>query len=236
MSKIDENINICKNCKTDYYKIKNDNIYDGEYFNCYKEINGYYLDKNDSLFKKCYDSCEICETKGDNNNHNCLKCNTNYSYEINVNNYTNCYKNCSYYHYFDNENYYHCTINLSCPFEYPILIQEKMECINDTIKYSSNVIQTSEFEISNETKIINEYYSFFDSSEIIEKCKLNIFNDSENVNIYEYKSTQLELSDINEIIKEQIIKIEKNIKNIIQNIIKEKNKTEEVTKEEEIKY
>ena len=306
-----ENISICTNCKIDYYKIENGNSYNGEYFNCYKEINGYYLDKKDSLFKKCYDSCEICETKGDNNNHNCLKCNTNYSYEIKVNNYTNCYENCSYYHYFDNENYYHCTIDLSCPIEYPILIQEKMECTQDTNIYSSYVIKSTEFERSNENEIIKEFYSSefeisneneivkefyssvpetsieneivnefyssefetFDSNEISNYQTSELDRFDENDDMYQYKSLELELSNLNEIIKEytsQYIyqsleeeisdnkektinifyteellitttKIEKKIinieiKNIIQNIIYEKNKTEEVTKEEEIKY
>ena len=63
------------------------------YFNCYKGIDGYYLDLKDSIFKKCYYTCETCETKGDNNIHNCLKCNSIYSFEINYieNNYLNCY-------------------------------------------------------------------------------------------------------------------------------------------------
>ena len=49
----------------------------GEYFNCYNEAPyGYYLDKNELLYKKCYYTCETCEIKGGNEFHNCLKCNT----------------------------------------------------------------------------------------------------------------------------------------------------------------
>ena len=117
----------------------------GEYINCYNKIKGYYLDKKDSLFKKCYDTCEICEIKGDNITHNCLICNENYAIKININNYSNCYKICSYYYYIDNNNYYYCTDNFSCPYEYPILLQNKNECI----KLESNFYETSEIILFN---------------------------------------------------------------------------------------
>ena len=35
--------------------------------------------------------------------------------------------------YFDDENNYHCTLNSSCPNEYPELNEDKMECIKDEI-------------------------------------------------------------------------------------------------------
>ena len=88
----------------------------------------HYLDNNDSLFKKCYDRCETCEIKGDNITHNCVKCNDNYPIEININNYLNCYENCSYYYYFDDENLYHCTEENHCPIEYPILLEDENKC------------------------------------------------------------------------------------------------------------
>ena len=148
------NKNLCTKCNNNYYKMESDLLNIGEYINCYKEIKGYYVDKNNSLFKKCYDTCETCKIKGDNITHNCLQCNTNYSFEININNYLNCYENCSYYYYFDSENYFHCTSNLSCPSNYPKLLSDKNECIKDDI----NIYQTSE--------IINEEYT---SSEIESK-------------------------------------------------------------------
>ena len=85
--------------------MENDPLNLDEYFNCYNETPiGYYLDINDKIYKKCYDTCETCDVKGDNEFHNCLKCNTEYNYNININNYTNCYKKCNYYYYFDNNN------------------------------------------------------------------------------------------------------------------------------------
>ena len=59
------NKNLCTKCNIDYYRIENDDSNIGEYINCYKEPEGYYLDKNYSLFKKCYYRCETCEIKGD---------------------------------------------------------------------------------------------------------------------------------------------------------------------------
>ena len=122
--------------------MENDPLNLGEYFNCYKEINGYYLDRINLIFKKCYYTCESCDIKGDIINHNCLKCNEEYSFEINKNNFKNCYKNCSYYHYFDKEGNHYCTLNLSCPNDYPILLKEKFECINT--RYESTYYNNEE--------------------------------------------------------------------------------------------
>ena len=41
-------------CNDNFYKIENDPFNIGEYINCYKEPKGYYLDKNELLYKKCY--------------------------------------------------------------------------------------------------------------------------------------------------------------------------------------
>ena len=81
------------------------------------------------MFKKCYFTCEECEIKGNNTFHNCLECNGNFIFNISFNNYTNCYRKCPhYYYYFDNDNNYHCTINASCPNDYPYLSKDKLEC------------------------------------------------------------------------------------------------------------
>ena len=72
-----------------------------------------------------------------------------------MNNYSNCYIKCEYYHYFDNNNYY-CTINSSCPEKYSKLIED--ECVNNT-----DINNTIDYIINKET-IINtkeeeiEYY------------------------------------------------------------------------------
>ena len=66
--------------------------------------------------------------EGNNLTHNCIECNNYFSFKIKINNFFNCYKNCSYYYYFDNENNFQCTINLSCTKDYPKLKENKKEC------------------------------------------------------------------------------------------------------------
>ena len=153
---LDSNKKICSKCKDDFYPLENDLLKIGEYINCYKEPKGYYLDKNDSLYKKCYYTCEECNKKGEELIHNCLICDKNYSFEIRYNNYINCYQNCSYYYYFDNNFTYHCSTNASCPNEYPRLIQNKSECVKDEIYLSSEIIneEYSSKKLLNITEII----------------------------------------------------------------------------------
>ena len=95
----------------------------------------------------------------------------------NVNNYINCYQNCNYYYYSDNNNNYHCTKNLSCPPEYPHLIQDKNECIFADIKAIENFIEdifnykinetneekVKEQEINKYNKILQKIESIFTS-------------------------------------------------------------------------
>ena len=132
-----KNKQLCTECNTNYYPVENDPKNVGEYINCYNEtpIDGYYLDKDQKMYKKCYYTCKTCEKKGNNINHNCLECHENFSFSFDFTNYLNCFENCNYYFYFDDNYSYHCTSNLSCPNDFPILT-ETNECIHsqDTIK------------------------------------------------------------------------------------------------------
>ena len=68
--------------------MENDHLNLNEYFNCYNETpNGYYFDTNDTIYKKCYYTCDTCEIKGDNEFHNCLKCNNEFNFDIKISNY-----------------------------------------------------------------------------------------------------------------------------------------------------
>ena len=167
---------LCTKCNDNYYPMENDTLNSGEYFNCYNETpHGYYLDTENSIFKKCYYTCETCEIKGDGEFHNCLKCSTEFIFLIKINNFFNCYKNCSYNYYFDkNNNYYHCTTNLSCPQEYPKLIQNKNECVFEDIKVIENFIDNILNYDTNETNIemikeeeINKYNKILEKIESI---------------------------------------------------------------------
>ena len=123
-------LNLCTKCNEGYYPIENNPLNLGEYINCYNQLpEWYYLDTIFSLYRKCFDSCETCESKGDNNSHKCLKCKNNFRFIIEKDNSFSCYENCIHYYYIDNNNISHCSLESSCPQEYPHLIIEKNECV-----------------------------------------------------------------------------------------------------------
>ena len=178
------NLYLCITCNNNYYQKENDDLNIDLFINCYKEPKGYYLDNNDTLYKKCYVSCETCEKRGDNITHNCLQCKSDFNISISVNNYSNCYSNCDFYYYIDNENISHCTF--SCPEDYPILIEDKKECIKNNIK-STQLIQEKFFSsiasISPSTSNLQYFSSELDSTinKIIETEKLVKFFEIKNM-------------------------------------------------------
>ena len=104
---------------------------------------------DNNLYKQCYFTCKTCNISGNNATHNCIKCNDNYPIGIKNDNSLNCYENCSYYYYVDNENNFHCTQDSSCPKEYSKLNKNKMECVKyDLLKeledLKINVINVTE--------------------------------------------------------------------------------------------
>ena len=42
------------------------------------------INRNEYLYKKYYETYEKCEKRGNITNLNCLKCNSNYTFEINL--------------------------------------------------------------------------------------------------------------------------------------------------------
>ena len=128
------NKNMCVSCDTEegYYPTYDDlYINNLSFYNCYKSLEGYYLDEETLTFKLCYTSCKSCNKSGDEIENNCLECKFNYKFEIRFDNYKNCYDNCSYYHYFnENENVSYCTNSGICPEDYNKLIEDKKECIS----------------------------------------------------------------------------------------------------------
>ena len=88
------NKHTCKLCGNNFFQLYNNE--DNKNINCYESLMGYYLDKNDLLFKRCYDSCKTCEITGTVIEHNCIECNDNYTYEFNLSKYKNCFTNNPY--------------------------------------------------------------------------------------------------------------------------------------------
>ena len=91
----------------------------------------YYLDYTDNIYKECYQLCKKCNISGDDINNNCDECKSNYSFlsESFVTN-KNCFQNCDFYYYFDEDNNYFCTNNYSCPENYKLII-DKNKCIDE---------------------------------------------------------------------------------------------------------
>ena len=81
----------CFNVSDEYFEIENDTNING-YIKCYKNPKGYYLDKTEYKYKKCYYTCKECEFPGDNLTHNCSICIDHYTFILNNNNYFNCYQ------------------------------------------------------------------------------------------------------------------------------------------------
>ena len=182
---------LCTKCNYDYYPIENDFSNIGIYIDCHKDPEGYYLDKKDSIYKKCYETCKTCQINGDYINHNCLKCDSQYIFELNKNNYyINCYKKCNSYYYFDGDNNYHCTDDYICPKEYNKIIKEKKKCVkkcdnDDTYKYEfnnrcyrENMYPSIELRNSYSSLEINNIYTKIEEQEIIIDCG--------NINAEEY--------------------------------------------------
>jgi len=115
--------------------------------------------------------------------------NLTYKYEYNG----KCYNNCNYYYYVDIDNKFYCTHNLSCPDEYPLLIEDKKECVRNNINiHKSNDILNTEnsqenlyIEKSNDNSENNSYSTSIEEEKIhnnidLEDIKLDILNYEKN--------------------------------------------------------
>ena len=81
---------LCVTCNDGYYQKYNDNSNINSYINCYKDLDEYYLDSN--IYRPCYSSCKKCYGEGNESNHNCIQCNTNYIFLNDSKYINNCYQ------------------------------------------------------------------------------------------------------------------------------------------------
>ena len=98
---------LCLSCNKSgnyYEKYNNELNPDSSFIDCFKSPKGFYLDSSDLLYKHCYNSCESCNTFGNEENHNCIECNETYKYELKLNDYFNCYFKCPHYFYIEENN------------------------------------------------------------------------------------------------------------------------------------
>ena len=161
----DDCINNCNEseCKYELNKLCYRICPDSSYLSSYNEYlcldksseGNYYYDNIKRLYKECYNTCKRCNKGGNETNHNCMECNDNNPIKLRLNNYYNCFLNCTYYYYFDNDNNYHCTDNTSCPDEYPLL--DKLECKISNEKKLEELIKNLNNETNKEEEI--PYYN-----------------------------------------------------------------------------
>ena len=78
----------------------------------------------------CYPSCQECEEQGNDENHKCKTCKSNYNLEVSTTSYKNCYINqCTKLFYLDSGNKINCISELDCPSGYNKLIEDRNKCI-----------------------------------------------------------------------------------------------------------
>ena len=127
-------INKCLSCNKaqGYYQKRDDIISNALIFDCYKNLEGYYL-SNEYIFEKCYEICKSCFSKGDENDNKCLECSEPYILIKDFENQNNCYNICEYNYYYDklDNNQYKCTISNNCPANYTKFIPNKKRCIDE---------------------------------------------------------------------------------------------------------
>ena len=152
-NKINNIKNICDICGNIYYKKHHDINNNDSNINCY-------IKPNDSYFENinCYETCKSCDIEGNENSHNCVECNDNFTPEHNNLNYLNC--KCDNFYYKDiyiNKTF--CTENKICPTSQAKLIINKNECIDNctrdnVYKYELDSICYDE---NTYNQLINEY-------------------------------------------------------------------------------
>ena len=102
----------------------------GPYINCYKSLEGYYLDNN--IFMPCYSKCKSCYGYGNSTFNNCSECKDEYMLLTDYEYPNLCKQKCDTNYYYINihwENNIEC-VN-SCPYNFPKLITKKNKCINE---------------------------------------------------------------------------------------------------------
>ena len=148
--------NICyENCD-DGFHVTIDNIY-----LCQNNPEGYYLDNENNIYKHCYQSCKICNREGNENNHNCLECISNFNFINDTDKINNCYENCDDYYFFDELGKYECITENECLLKNHKLIKEKKKCINNCSNddiYKYEYINICYIKCPNNTYVSSDNY------------------------------------------------------------------------------
>jgi len=130
---------LCLTCneREGYFEKIDDNKNISNFVDCYHNPEKYFYNSISNKYEPCYNSCEYCTQLGNYDSQYCTKCSSNFSFAIQINNITsetpiyNCYPNCTYYYYFDENNVYRCTEERKCPKEYGRLVYGDRQCVKN---------------------------------------------------------------------------------------------------------
>ena len=183
---------MCKRCssKMGYYPLEKYSI-DQFYVSCYPYNNSpknYIFDEIEKIHKLCYKTCEKCFQVGDNLNHSCISCDTNYMFIDEEP--SNCFPKCDFNYYYTKYNQYRCTESNECPLEYPYLILNKTKCVDNcylddkfNLMFKNECFQKCPEGTNAYLYKYNGEYTAkcVDSNEILDEseCKLNVKGDNQ---------------------------------------------------------
>ena len=148
--KFEYNNKCYKNCPQNMFQIK------AQKYTCVDIIpENYYLDKDDNIYKECYDTCKKCSQSGNNLIHNCDECINNYQFLNGAFIFSkNCYsKNETYLMQNDSLNYMdkinkdlqeklineHCTTVLDNGDDYIVATENTIYTITTTKNQKNNI-------------------------------------------------------------------------------------------------
>ena len=217
------NDNIQQNCKTcdniNYFLLQNTT-------NCYEiPIIGFYLDTEENILKKCYESCYSCieklNNKVDNDNHYCKICNSNtpykiekkYDFEENI--LFNCYNECPL-GYISNDTTFNCYLEPQDSFleklknlsrsEFLKMVFNNIErfknkeTIIEGLNIYSQVYSLNKSEYANEKAYQNSLSQIFLSEICIDKL-ISIYNltDSSDITMIKFDLNNTSIKYVNNV-------------------------------------
>lgn len=164
--------NECINCASqNWFKDPNEDY-------CLTKIpEGYYVADNDKVFNKlskCYDSCSLCTSKGNETNNQCTKCKSGYEPDDNTQQTFNCKLTCVYPNkwYYDSTNSKVCLFNGACPSSKSILVDTTNQCVESCSASSScELCKTTNLYLEN-GKCIEECSKGYKKNDTKNTCDL----------------------------------------------------------------
>ena len=116
----------CTSCESNYFPLFNNS---NQCYLSYEQINYFYYNYSEGLFKKCNEKCIKCANEATNESDNCITCNDKYYYDNINHNCIECNTN-KYKWYVDIDNNNKVCLNGNdCPDNYPKLLQNNNECV-----------------------------------------------------------------------------------------------------------